>query len=190
MWWLSSTLWGQTIISLVSLSFLHLNSEPLSGPLDATQAQDSAIRQLQFQPTADAAPLNLDHHPGKILILEFWDSRCPYATLELGELSALARDFDPARLEIVLISSAKDSPANTLWETTHNVPFASYIYTTTNLNLEKAALLGQTSYGIYLEQVPMTAVYSTSGQLIQSYVGFRQWSMHSVEEEIREMGGL
>jgi thiol-disulfide isomerase/thioredoxin len=59
----------------------------------------------------DGRPASLADHHGKVVLLNFWASWCPQCRTELPVLDALQASLDPARYQVLAVSTDREGKA-------------------------------------------------------------------------------
>jgi len=128
-------------------------------------ADAAAVDKLLAQSMMDASgkQQNLSQWKQKPLIVNFWATWCAPCVDEMPELSALQKEIEPTKIQILGIGI--DSPSNiTQFATKYNIAYPLYIGGMGGTDLARS--MGNQAGGL-----PFTVLIGRDGQVKKTYMG-------------------
>ncbi len=155
----------------------------------ALQVQAAALAHLPIR-NAAGDRLDLQTHPGKILLVDFWAWWCPNCLAEMASLAKLQHDLGPDRIEIVLVSGLSNWPKDQAYAAAHELPFPRYVAAVAPPAIIAAAVKGTVLADGQIENtLPLAAVFAPDGTLIDSRLGTQDWSEPAMEQGLLTAAG-
>ena len=156
----------------------------------ALQVQAAALAQLPIR-NAAGDRLDLQTHPGKILLVDFWAWWCPNCLAEMAGLAKLQNDLGPDRIEIVLVSGLANWPKDQAYAAAHELPFPRYVAGVALPATIAAAVKGKVLADGQIENtLPLAAVFAPDGRLTDSRLGAQDWSDPVMEQGLLTAAGV
>jgi len=173
-------------VSLGAPSITWSNAaEVVRSPADLKR-QEVALHDLDIR-DGRGTRLDLDHHPGKILIVNFWANWCAPCLQELPQMEQLKRNLGD-KIDIVLVSSQNDWARDRLFAQQHHLSFPLYVYSRNEMQVDAAALLAKVRGPTTLEiPLPVTALFMPNGHLVDAFAGPKKWDSPTIEQDLRDL---
>lgn len=148
--------------------------------------QQDALYRLEIH-DAVGNRLDLKHHPGKLLIINFWAYWCPHCLEEMAGFKKLQSDLGPDCVFVVLVSSPDDWVKDQAYAIQHKIPFPRYVWTRTDTTTQAAAFLGRVQGNAVAHPLPMTAIFLPTGKLLSGHIGALDWTNPKLENDLKDV---
>lgn len=147
--------------------------------------------------TIDGRVVNLADYKGKVVLLNFWRSNCPYCDMEKRHLSAMMRSFGNSDLAVLCANMWDDPTWVKSYATRSSAPFTfvtrpgnrkSVVENVVNGRTMGYYLVNAANEAIYeVKGFPSTYVIDKQGRVVATHMGLAQWSGPTV---MRWLAGL
>lgn len=173
-------------ISLDLVTITSSNAAEAVRTASDLKLQEDALHQLDIRDSRGVR-LDLDHHDGKVLIVNFWASWCPPCLQELPALEKMKRDVGE-KVEIALVSAQDDWPKDRQFAQIHHLNFPLYVYSPAELHVEATALSAKIRGPTTLQiPLPITAMFVPNGRLVDALTGPKKWDSPIIEQDLRDL---
>ncbi len=138
---------GVTLLLLILIAYIWFR------PPARVSELKQALPSLPFT-TLDGRQGNLQNLRGKVVVVNFWASWCPYCLKEMPAIADFYKDYQGRGVEVLALSLDDDAAKAAAYMREHNYPFASAM-----ASAELRQSLGP------VDQVPMTMIIDRAGVL-------------------------
>lgn len=98
---------------------------------------------------------------GKVLVVNFWASWCPYCKKEIKELTMLRKQYHRNKLEILGVSFDSGKNSFTHFLTKHKINYPCYLASDPRISM---------MFNVY--GIPATIVYDKDGRVAKQFSGY------------------
>lgn len=157
---------------------LQQRPEFLGKELEGVVAPEDATEGVVLGARKDGSPVYLSDYAGKVLVVNYWASRCPPCSSELQQLEEIREEYVRRDIAIVAVNRGDSQSAIDAFLGQQQRPL-------------RITVLSDVSTRASLEQgvaaVPTTLVFDTRGRVVRRYVGSFGFSASRIRGDIEQL---
>jgi peroxiredoxin len=144
--------------------------------LQIVRFPDAVVLPPIILPDVDGKPVTLQAFQGKVVLLNFWTTWCPYCQRERKALEALHQRYKDQGLAIVAIAMGESADKVKAFQTKHQLNFVHLLDADKNTAMQFA-----------VRATPTNFLLDRRGRVLGGGMGYRDWAAAEAHQLIQSL---